>query len=173
MTNTFAVGSIAQKALFDHVIKGQLSEGAWENARPMYHWRPWCNATVVVAQDGESVGRNFDAKSDYDLTKLMQSDIVRARMITVVKLVLTFGEPLYKLVSSMYDSIGNRKGLADYSSGGVTDKEDAIRSQVLKLFPTRERLEMIKTSIQVQIYSRKELLEDLKELMATMRLVLK
>lgn len=32
---------------------------------------------------------------------------------------------------------------------------------------------MIKTSIQVQIYSRKELLEDLKELMATMRLVLK
>ena len=48
-----------------------------------------------------------------------------------------------------------------------------MRMQVVKLLPTKERLESVKTSIEVQIYSRKELLEDLKDLMATMRLVCK
>ena len=174
MKNTFIVGSIAQKALFDHEIKEQLSDGTWDDARPMCQWRPWVNAEVVVAQEGQPVGRNFEAKSDYDLTGLMQDDITRARMITAVKIVLTFGEPLYKVIRSLYDSIGNWLGLADYYPYcGVTDEEDAIRSQVLNLFPTRERLDMVKTCIEIQVYSRKELLDDLKDLMATMRLVLK
>jgi hypothetical protein len=172
MKTTFIVGSIAQKALFDHEIKEQLSDGMWEDAGPMYQWRPWVNAEVVVAQEGQRVGRNFEAKSDYDLTQLMQDDIARARMIIAVKIVLTFDEPQYKVIRSLYDSIGNWLGLADYNPYcGVTDEEDAIRSQVLKWFPTEERLNMVKSAIEIQIYSPQELMADLKDLRDAMQVV--
>lgn len=61
-------------------IDGQLSDGNWENARPENHWRPWCDAIVVV--DPENVGRNFYArKTSYRLNDKDLLDVVGPRML--------------------------------------------------------------------------------------------
>ena len=129
MTNTFTVRSIAQKTLFVREINGQLSDGQWENLRPMDHWRPWSEAEVVVAPEGGAVGHNFRARDSYDLLQLAKNDIVRARMLTDVKVVLTFGEQLFDLIIKLYDSIGNWKGMPDRQES-VTDEEDKIYLQL-------------------------------------------
>ena len=172
MTNTFTVRSVAQKALFDYEIKGQLSDGQWEGARPRGHWLPWSNADIVVAQEGSAVGRNFSARDTYDLTVLAGNDVIRGRMITAVKLVLTFGEQLYPLVSELFDVDGSWRGFPKYRDN-PTNEQDYIDVKLHEMFPTQERLENVRTMVGFQRYTRNDLFADLKDLKATMREVLK
>lgn len=44
--------SVTQAALFEHELKGQLSDGMWENAAPNDHWKFWCDLRVRVAPPG-------------------------------------------------------------------------------------------------------------------------
>jgi len=173
MTNTFTVRSVEQKVLFDHEIKSQLSDGQWEGARPIGHWKPWCNAAVVVAEEGGPVGRNFSARDKYDLSVLAGNDVIRGRMIVTVKIVLTFSEKLYDLVSRLYDVDGSWQGMPQYGEGGITDEDDMAYTQLMTLFPSPERLESVRTLIEMQRYTNSNLLSDLKDLTATMRVVLK
>lgn len=172
MPNTFTVRSIMQKVLFDYEIKGQLSDGQWEGARPIGHWKPWNNADVVVAKEGGAVGRSFSARDKYDLTVLAGNDVIRGRMITTVKLVLTFGEKLYPLVSELFDVDGSWRGFPKYRDN-PTDEQDYIDVKLHEMFPTQERLENVRTMVDFQRYTRNDLLADLKDLKATMQVVLK
>ena len=54
--------------LFASEITGQISDGAWENARPLDHWKFWCNAEVVV--DGKVGHEGNPAKTNYNLNSL-------------------------------------------------------------------------------------------------------
>lgn len=66
----FTVATLSQKNLFDCEIAGQLSDGAWENAKPYDHWEPWGRSEVRV---GTPVGRDFPVKKDgYGLGTLLQ-----------------------------------------------------------------------------------------------------
>lgn len=62
MANTIAVRNPAQAILVEEELKGQLSDGMWENTRPLDHWVQWSRATVVV--DPSNVGRDFWALKD-------------------------------------------------------------------------------------------------------------
>lgn len=65
----FTVATLSQKNLFDCEISGQISDGAWENAQPHDHWKPWTSEVKV----GSRVGRDFPVKKDgYGLTSLIQ-----------------------------------------------------------------------------------------------------
>ena len=52
-TGTVYFASVTQAALFEHELKGQLSDGMWENAAPHDHWKFWCDLEVRVAPPGE------------------------------------------------------------------------------------------------------------------------
>lgn len=81
---TLNVRNRAQQLLFEGELKGQLSDGRWENSRPDNHWEPWCNATVVV--NVENVGRNFYARRDgYCFTEKALLEIIGDRMLELVQ----------------------------------------------------------------------------------------
>jgi hypothetical protein len=83
-TKTLAVRSEAQRVLFVEELAGQISDGYWENSRPHDHWRPWCDAEVVV--DPDRVGRDFWAqKTNYDFAARMLVEVVGDRMIEAVR----------------------------------------------------------------------------------------
>lgn len=54
--------------LFASEITGQLSDGAWENTRPLDHWKFWCDAEVVV--DGKVGHEGNPMKTNYNLGSL-------------------------------------------------------------------------------------------------------
>jgi len=83
---TVTFRNVIQVALFEREIKGQLSDGYWENANPMDHHRTWCDAVAVV---GPNVGRNFwTVKSNYNLIAAPLLDAVGGRMLTICEDVL-------------------------------------------------------------------------------------
>jgi hypothetical protein len=83
---TLAVRNEAQRILFEDELKGQLSDGRWENSRPYGHWECWADATVVV--DPDNVGRDFYARRDgYCLTERDLLDAVGERMLEMVQAV--------------------------------------------------------------------------------------
>lgn len=78
-----------QVALWECEISGQISDGLWENARPMNHWIPWCDADVTVAESDDSVGRDFYARKDnYDFNSSKLVNVVGDRMILYARLAL-------------------------------------------------------------------------------------
>lgn len=85
MENVLTVKTAVQAALFEHELKGQLSDGAWENAEPHDHWEVWCLAKVTV---GENIGRNFYARRDsYAFSRQdMLLDIIGTRMLAIARL---------------------------------------------------------------------------------------
>lgn len=79
-----------QVAIFRCELRGQFSDGNWENTRPLNHWTPWSNCSVVI--DPHEQGRNFyAAKSNYNLLDAGLLDVVGDRMISYAKLAMAFG----------------------------------------------------------------------------------
>lgn len=73
-----------QKALFEEELRGQLSDGYWENAGPREHWKPWCNATIVV--DPHNVGRDFPVNRDrYGFSSPLLLSYVGGRMLLIAQ----------------------------------------------------------------------------------------
>ena len=54
--------------LFAVEITGQISDGAWENSRPLDHWKFWCDAEVVV--DGRIGHEGRPSKTNYNVSSL-------------------------------------------------------------------------------------------------------
>ena len=79
MSKTIAFRTAAQAAIFEHEIKGQLSDGHWEND-PQCDWRAWSDADVIV--DPENVGRNFfvNGRKTFGLDNPTLTKVVGDRM---------------------------------------------------------------------------------------------
>ena len=87
--NTLTLNTNTQAALFKFELAGQISDGHWENTRPMRHWEVWCDATIVV---GEKAGRNFHAiKDNYNFAAKDLLDCVGGRMLVIARLALKYG----------------------------------------------------------------------------------
>ena len=85
-SGTFVVENSRQKVLFDAEIKGQLSDGHWENATPDGHYIEWCGCDVRVAEKGEDTGRDFWVRKDgYRLTSADLLEVVGVRMRMYVR----------------------------------------------------------------------------------------
>lgn len=83
MTNKLHFKTVAAANLFNEEITGQLSDGAWENTRPLDHWRYWCNAEVVVdfkpCHEGWPMKTNYNL---YSLKKYVKDQLLNAIRIT-------------------------------------------------------------------------------------------
>lgn len=80
---TIRVRTQAQKWLLEDELKGQISDGHWENASNN-PWEDWTGATVIV--DPQNPGRNFfTSKDNYQLNSRELLDAVGDRMVDNVR----------------------------------------------------------------------------------------
>lgn len=68
-TGTITLRTTSQVALWNNCITGQLSDGYWENARPLDHWRFWINLEVRLGTEAKVEAQNPYAvrKTNYNL----------------------------------------------------------------------------------------------------------
>ncbi len=94
MTNMIRFANAAQATLFECELKGQISDGYWENSRPYDHWKIMRDAKVTHAfhadPDGAVVGKNFRPKRKYNFNSKSLVDCVGKRMIAFVKFYTAF-----------------------------------------------------------------------------------
>ncbi len=77
-----------QAALFKHELRGQISDGYWENSTPHNHWELPCRANVEVDADNprvDIVGYNY-FRRNYNFANKELVDIVGERMKNIVML---------------------------------------------------------------------------------------
>lgn len=87
MSKTLAFPTHLMAVLFSAEISGQISDGHWENAVPHNHWKPWCDAEVIV--DRDNPGRDFYAGRDkYDLLSPKFLQVCEPRMLVLGRLAL-------------------------------------------------------------------------------------
>jgi hypothetical protein len=89
--NILFVRNLEQQALWLE-LDGQISDGTWENARPLNHWEVWCKAEVKIAEHPFQLGRTFyAAKQNYDFTNAGLLKVVGKRMLGIVRIARRFG----------------------------------------------------------------------------------
>ena len=77
MKSFIAFPNFKQASIFENELKGQLSDGFWENARPYNHWESICAAEVKVS---DKPAKQFDQQKNYNFTDKALIDIVGERM---------------------------------------------------------------------------------------------
>lgn len=159
---TFTLRTPIQAAIFEHELKGQISDGMWENARPHQHYVPWCAAHVIV---GDNVGRDFDAvKSNYDVSSKFLLECVGKRMLQVARLAREFG---YDRVQDFDDFTGvGEFGLPpEHYTGPFWDVRREAASALGQDFSRALAVCKDETA-----YTEKNLLSDLREIKKAMKI---
>jgi len=91
---TIRFANHAQAILMECELKGQISDGFWENSGPRDHWRIMCKANITHAHDADTtgavIGKNFHPKRKYGFDNKGLLDVVGNRMIGFVKFYTTF-----------------------------------------------------------------------------------
>lgn len=156
---TLNVRNAEQKVLFEQEIRGQISDGYWENARPFDHHRPWSKCQVVV--DPDNIGRDFYAmKNNYGLNSKNLLDCVGDRMLTYVNML--------KLLPTLADFEGHLpESLSVYKlyveRGERNDSSWAIE-KVCNWWDAGLTAEIVKEAELHQHYTMKDLRKDLADL---------
>jgi hypothetical protein len=74
-----------QKALFDHELKGQISDGYWENSKPYDHYKSFSGVETRV--DPEKPGKSgFFTRRSYNFANKELFDVVGKRMVAIANL---------------------------------------------------------------------------------------
>lgn len=132
MSNTIAFENFLQLVLWKTEIKGQLSDGQWENATPMDHWKPWCRATAIV--DENNVGRNFFPRREkYNLTAPDFLDAVGDRMC--YRLGLASSQP--SALKKLWEMQGHREPACDADWDDTADYMKKYQAQWIEAGLTR------------------------------------
>ena len=110
------VRNMAQKIAFMCEMRGQISDGQWENSSPHDHYRDW-NLNWEDVDVGEDVGRTFYAmKDNYNFANKDLLDIVGERILIKIKLAMLNHEfmPLLQLDHwAVPDSLETFQDLSD------------------------------------------------------------
>lgn len=88
-SGTIFFSSVTQAALFEEELKGQFSDGYWENSRPNDHWKFWCDLDVRVHPAGQEPRVETSTpwaikKRSYGISKLYEC--VGDRMLAIGRL---------------------------------------------------------------------------------------
>lgn len=158
--NCITFRTLEQATLFEYEIKGQLSDGYWENARPNNHFKPWTDARTVI---GEPTGRNFYApRSNYNLTNSELLDVLSTRMRAYVKLARAFGFDAVDTLKHVLDLDGNYCGLPEYKDYGNSTYWNDIRTNLLQY-----NLAEVERVVSEDTYTLRNLRADLREMKKT------
>jgi len=98
---TLTLRSKVQALHYVSEIRGQISDGHWENLNVRDHWQPWCDCEVRV---GSPQGRDFFVKYDrYGLTSKSLLHVVGNRMIRRAQIMIAFGPELVEPLMRLFD----------------------------------------------------------------------
>ena len=169
------------KAIFDHEIRGQISDGAWENTLPFNHWHFWSTLDTQVGNDWAfkfnrlvpSNDKYPKKKTAYNLVgQLLDPEVIdlsyRMRAYYVdAEIGLGLGQDAEFLVTSngVIKSLDDvRSELKRLASGFSSDYWNAKIENVLP------RLEEFQKAYDA--YTRKHLINDLRLLKKQMKIVI-
>lgn len=160
---TITFRTAAQAAIFEHEITGQISDGHWENSRGTC-WEVWSSAEVAV---GPNVGRNFWVKRDtFNLNAKALLDVVseRMRLYAVLARAGYTGEQIEDLERA-FDALSDGcpfRGAPTYEG----QYYDGVRARLAEY-----DLALVERQVKngLEVYTRKHLVADLKEMKATMK----
>lgn len=162
-----------QVTLYECELKGQISDGFWENATPFVHWHCMCDATASWNEDPNFRGCNFYPRRRYNFGNKELIDIVGERMINFVKFYAVYPDISYDyhwdFESLMdYDRItctGNYM-INDYISEKGSSYEKGQIEHAMKLFNISD-VQVLREKIDAAIaydYTMANLRADLREM---------
>ena len=162
------VGNMAQKILFLTEMQGQISDGQWENARGD-HWRVWSKLDWDKVGVGDNIGRKFYARRDgYNFTNPELLDVVGDRMLTKVNLYKKHPKIVEPILKSDHwlipDSYQEAKDIFEGRHIRGNDPNDYYAKKRQKLIDSGLTLEMIKDAEENPVYTKKDMIRDLKGL---------
>jgi hypothetical protein len=79
MRDTITFETITQAAIFELEMKGQISDGKWENDAGS-NWPIWCDAKVKISDDEDDLGRDFRVSKNLGFGSKSLFEIVGDRM---------------------------------------------------------------------------------------------
>lgn len=183
------LANLEQKLIFLHELRGQLSDGFWENSKPRNHWVPWSSLdwnTVQIPTDGK-VGVSGDLRyadrNNYDFAsaELYKYVGIRMRMHVAIYRCFVFEVYAKKAGISIAHTLEYRNVVQDALKEGTRLPEsyqDWLEVQVNATEPMskfwkdtkrdwnllgldRESIRLINLQLD-QIYSKQELVKDLQ-----------
>lgn len=144
----------AQAILFEHELKGQISDGQWENALPYDHYEAWCDAIVDV--DPANVGRDFYVRrKSYGFSREAFLEGICERMLGYVRVGLVFGRDLVPRMEHLVEY-----GELPRDKGAYYDK---LRAQFAG-FTQADLDKIVAVSRDASIYSYEQMRRDLLDL---------
>ena len=174
MSNQITFRTAAQAAIFQHEIKGQISDGMWENS-PGTDWGTWCDTDVLV---GSNTGRSgYVSKKGFALERLAKHDVVAGRMIDYAKLSMAFPkldlDDLYVLDNFRTDihTIMKYAEKSEYYQDVLKSfrKMEKLINPMNPAPCSAEGLRSVAAAVEAIEYSEKDLKDDLKEIKASMK----
>jgi len=160
-TQTITFRTAAQAAIFEHEVKGQLSDGHWEND-PRSCWQDWCRTDPIV---GEHVGTNFSPRrSAYGLDNPTLTKVVGDRM-RLYAVLANLGHSLEDIdtLEHAFEFCGCEPAEVPTHGGKYWE---GVRAQLESLdLPALHKA----VADGLTVYRKKELLADLREMKVAMR----
>jgi hypothetical protein len=153
MAKSLNFRNIEQVALYELELRGQLSDGKWENSRNTEpFWRD-----LEVKCDPDNVGRDFWAPNDrWNFNSRDLLDVVELRMIGNVRLVKKLGfNCVYELMRWAVDCDGK---LSSY-------KQDEFKAKHPDLY-----VAAVAALADEKSYTKKDLARDLKDMKAIIKI---
>ena len=116
---TMTFPSPSAVALWTNELSGQLSDGMWENTRPLDHWKFWCRLYVNVGP-AKLVTENRHAcrKTSYNFNALIE--LLGDRMLACGRLAKAGCDPTDRALLHLAESLP--KTLEEYRECLVTGK---------------------------------------------------
>ena len=164
--NIIKLKTVEQVALWKYELSGQVSDGHWENSRPLDHYKKPCGAQVV--QDPIQQGINFYCRR-YNFTSKKLLDVVGVRMINLAKLakfikledVGILNDYLFNFCTYLGTGSSEYRytGPPNYLANSKGEHYDNVR-QVLSSYDHKDLCDYLETIK----YTRKDLIADLNEI---------
>lgn len=145
-----------QAILFEHELKGQLSDGHWENSRPHNHWEAPCRAVVSWSATGPWGREWYYQDRKYNFANKDLLDVVGMRMVRLARVVLGVSYEVAEEASAM-----DAFNLDGSLEGRPPTWFDSRRREQFATLP----LESIQKALEDEsLYSMRDLRRDLKEM---------
>jgi hypothetical protein len=174
---TLAFRNETQRVLWENELCGQISDGHWENARPMNHWKVWCNAIVKV--DPANVGRSFwPIKDNYNFLSADLLNVISARMLVLVRLAYVFGLQRAKILMYCFDLSEVQegapwqmvfKGMPTYGKGEKYWDDKRAEIAAVLLVPHIDLYYVKDVGLNADIFCMADLKKELRDMKAIMK----
>lgn len=158
MTGTMTLTTPAAATVMECEIKGQMSDGAWENSNPSDHWKFWNDLTVEVGDKNFVTSKDIwqCRKAGYGLTSLIEyvgeRMIAQGRMATALNRLLTRDEgDAAEYMPASFDEFLCHKNNNDWKHDFVKKYMDGISLEMAQTYYATE-------------YTEKDLRQDLKRI---------